>query len=75
MAGIGFELKKLFSNSSIIMKLRANLFSSVVIAGPMIMGAILLLGIKYLAVRAGASLHQQDLLIVVITYPMCSPVL
>ena len=53
MAGIGFELKKLFSNSSIIMKLRANLFSSVVIAGPMIMGAILLLGIKYLAVRAG----------------------
>ena len=59
MAGIGFELKKLFSNSSIIMKLRANLFSSIVIAGPMIMGAILLLGIKYLAVRAGATLHQQ----------------
>ena len=70
MAGIGFELKKLFSDSSIIMKLRANLFSSVVIAGPMIMGAILLLGIKYLAVRAGASLHQQDLLIVVITYSL-----
>jgi len=70
MAGIGFELKKLFSDNSIIMKLRANLFSSVVIAGPMIMGAILLLGIKFLAVRAGASLHQQDLLIVVITYSL-----
>jgi len=70
MAGIGFELKKLFSDSSIIMKLRANLFSSVVIAGPMIMGAILLLGIKYLAVRAGASLHQQDLLVVIITYSL-----
>jgi len=36
----------------------------------MIMGAILLLGIKYLAVRAGATLHQQDLLIVVITYSL-----
>ncbi len=70
MAGIGFELKKLFSGSSIIMKLRANLFSSIVIAGPMIMGAILLLGIKYLAVHAGASLHQQDLLIVIITYSL-----
>ena len=70
MAGIGFELKKLFSDSSIIMKIRAILFSSVVIAGPMIMGAILLVGIKFLAVRAGASLHQQDILIVVITYSL-----
>ncbi len=70
MAGIGFELKKLFSESNVILKLRANLFSSVVIAGPMIMGAILLLGIKYLAVRAGASPHQQDLLITVITYSL-----
>ena len=70
MAGIGFELKKLFSDSSILMKIRANLISSVVIAGPMIMGAILLLGIKFLAVRAGASLHHQDILIVVITYSL-----
>ncbi|MCD6577399.1 MAG: exopolysaccharide Pel transporter PelG [Anaerolineaceae bacterium] len=70
MAGIGFELKKLFSNNSIILKLRANLFSSVVIAGPMIMGAILLIGIKHLALQAGASPHQQDLLIVVITYSL-----
>jgi len=70
MAGIGFELKKLFSENSILMKLRANLFSGVVIAGPMIMGAILLLGIKNLAVNADATLHQQDLLIVVITYSL-----
>ena len=70
MAGIGFELKKLFSDNSIFMKLRANLFSSVVIAGPMIMGALLLLGVKFIAVRGGASLHEQDLLIVVITYSL-----
>lgn len=70
MAGIGFELKKLFAESSILMKLRANLFSGTVIAGPMIMGAILLLGVKFLAVRAGASLHAQDLLIVTITYSL-----
>ena len=70
MAGIGFELKKLFSENSIILKLRANLFSSIVIAGPMIMGAVLLIGIKFLAINANASLHQQDLLIVVITYSL-----
>lgn len=70
MAGIGFELKKLFSTKSIFMKLRANLFSSVVIAGPMIMGAALLLGLKFIAVRGGASLHEQDVLIVVITYSL-----
>ena len=70
MAGIGFELKKLFSDNSIFMKLRANLFSSVVIAGPMIMGALLLLGVKFIAVRGGATLHQQNLLIVIITYSL-----
>lgn len=52
------------------MKLRANLFSSVVIAGPMIMGALLLLGVKFIAVRGGASLHEQNLLIVIITYSL-----
>lgn len=70
MAGIGFELKKLFSDNSIFMKMRANLFSSVVIAGPMIMGALLLLGVKYIAVMAGASIHEQDLLIIIITYSL-----
>ena len=70
MAGIGFELKKLFSENSIFMKLRANIFSGVVIAGPMIMGAMLLLGVKYIAVTAGAPIHEQDLLIVIITYSL-----
>jgi len=70
MAGIGFELKKLFSGSSVFMKVRANLLSGIVIAGPMIMGAMLLIGIKFLAVNADASLHQQDLLIVIITYSL-----
>lgn len=70
MAGIGFELKKLFAGNSILMKLRANLFSGTVIAGPMILGAVLLLGMKQLAVRAGASLHEQDLLVVTITYSL-----
>jgi len=70
MAGIGFELKKLFAGNSILLKMRANLFSGMVVAGPMIMGAVLLLGVKFLAVRAGATLYEQDLLIVTITYAL-----
>ena len=70
MAGIGFELKKLFTNNSILLRMRANLFSGMVIAGPMIMGAMLLLGLKYLAVNGGASLADQDLIMVIVTYSL-----
>ena len=37
MAGIGFELKKLYSPRSIIKSVRAYLFSSIVTIGPMMM--------------------------------------
>ncbi len=70
MAGIGFELKKLFSNEGVVLNLRANLYASIVTTGPMIMGALLLFGMKYLSIRAGASFHQQDLVIVIITYSL-----
>jgi len=70
MAGIGFELKKLFSNKGLIQKLRANLYASIVITGPMVLGFLLLVGVKYLSKISGATEHQQDLIIVVITYSL-----
>ena len=70
MAGIGFELKKLFSNNGIILRLRANLYASLVIAGPMILGALLLLGSKVVSSFVGASNHEQDLIVVIITYSL-----
>lgn len=75
MAGIGFELKKLFSKHGLILKLRANLYASAVVSGPMLLGALLLLGVKFLSGWAGASRHEQDLLIVVITYSLLFPLL
>ncbi|MEA3350793.1 MAG: exopolysaccharide Pel transporter PelG [Chloroflexota bacterium] len=75
MAGIGFELKRLFSKEGFLLKLRANLYASVVVSGPMLLGAILLLGVKYISGLAGASRHEQDLLIVVITYSILFPLL
>lgn len=70
MAGIGFELKKLFSKRGIILKVRANIYASLVVAGPMILGALLLLGVKFIATLGGASDHQQDLMVVIITYSL-----
>lgn len=75
MAGIGFELKKLFSRQSIFQNIGANLYASIVTSGPMIMGAVLLFGIKYFAVYAGATAYQQDLAVVGITYALLFPLL
>lgn len=70
MAGIGFELKKLFADKGIILRIRAGLYASLVIAGPMILGALLLLGSKIVSTFGGATNHQQDLIVVIITYSL-----
>lgn len=70
MAGIGFELKKLFSKKGLLLQARANLYASIVVAGPMMMGAVLLLGTRYISTFGGASIYQQDLIVVVITYSL-----
>lgn len=70
MAGIGFELKKLFSQKGIILNVRANLYASLVVAGPMLLGVGLLLGTKFVSGLGGASNHQQDLIMVIITYSL-----
>ncbi len=70
MAGIGFELKKLFSKKGLILKFRANLYASLVVAGPMLLGVVLLLGTKLISRLGGATDHQQDLVMVLITYSL-----
>jgi uncharacterized membrane protein len=75
MAGIGFELKKLYASRGGFSKVRAVFYSSIVIAGPMIMGALLLFGQKYLSIQFGASSHEQDVIIVITTYSLLFPLL
>ena len=70
MAGIGFELKKLFAKKGILLQLRANAYTSMVVAGPMLLGAIFLLGTRYVAEFGNATIHQQDLIVVIITYSL-----
>lgn len=62
MAGIGFELKRLFRRKGIFAGAYAYGYASVICCGPMILGIVLLLGVGFLARASGASLHTRELL-------------
>lgn len=49
MAGIGFELKKMFAKKGLLSVLRAYGYAGIVCVGPMLLGIILLLGIRILS--------------------------
>ena len=57
MAGIGFELKKLFVGSGVIRKMRAYAYAAVICSGTMILAVLLLLGIQAEARFFGVSEH------------------
>mgnify|MGYP001007364348 CR=1 FL=1 len=75
MAGIGFELRKLFGEKGLILNVRANLYASIVVAGPIIMGAVMLFGLNLLAHYAGAGVHEKNVLVVIVTYSLLFPLL
>jgi len=70
MAGIGFELKKLFSKKGLFAILRAYGYAGIVCSGPMILGIVLILGIHILSIIGGASENTQNLLNAMITYTL-----
>ncbi len=70
MAGIGFELKKLFRGRSISSLLKAYGYTGMVTAGPMLLGILLLVGIMLLAGVSGLPDHERELLICMVTYAL-----
>lgn len=70
MAGIGFELKKMFSKKGLLSILKAYGYAGVVCVGPMILGVVLLLGIRVLATLGGAAEHELELLNCMVTYTL-----
>lgn len=70
MAGIGFELKKLFSRKGLLATIRAYGYAGIVCAGPMLLGVVLLLGVRLIAVWGGATSFEQDLLVAMFTYTL-----
>lgn len=75
MAGIGFELKKLFHKKGVLNTAKAYGYATVICAGPMLLGVILLLGIMALCNVFDVSIHTRELLICMITYTLLASVL
>ncbi len=70
MAGIGFELKKLFVHKGILENIKAYGFAGIVCTGPMLLGIMLLLAMRFIASLGGASVAAQDTLVAIITYTL-----
>ncbi len=70
MAGIGFELKKLFVGSGVIRKMRAYAYAAVICSGTMILAILLLLGIQAEARFFGVSEHMREVLVVTMVYAL-----
>ncbi|MDD3369449.1 MAG: exopolysaccharide Pel transporter PelG [Lachnospiraceae bacterium] len=70
MAGIGFELKKMFSKRGLLANVKAYGYAGIVCVGPMLLGVILLIGIRLIAVWGGAAEHTAELLNSMITYTL-----
>ena len=70
MAGIGFELKKLFRRKGLFASLRAYGYAGIICTGPMLLGVLLQLGILLLCSWVGAPRDQQDLLVCMVTYTL-----
>ncbi len=74
MAGIGFELKKLFAKKGVLNSAKAYGYAAVICTGPMLLGVLLLLGIMALCTFFEVGLHTRELLICMITYTLLASV-
>jgi len=75
MAGIGFELNRLFNRKSIVSYVGAYTAAAMVFTGPMLLGVVLLFSVRIISAASGASLHDQDIIVVNITYALIASML
>src|SRR4051812_28122129 len=61
MAGIGFQLKNLFKGNSFFWRIKAFAFSSVVIAGPMILCILLITISQYFLEIMGTEPKEKEI--------------
>ena len=70
MAGIGFELKRLFKRKGLFATMRAYGYAGIVCTGPMLLGVLLQVGILMLCGTWGVDRANQDLLVCMVTYTL-----
>lgn len=70
MAGIGFELKRLFRRKGLFATMRAYGYAGIVCTGPMLLGVLLQVGILVLCGLWDVGRANQDLLVCMVTYTL-----
>jgi len=70
MAGIGFELRKLFVGRGAIAKVRAYAYASIISSGTMVLAIIMMLGVQGLAKAFGATDREVETMVVLMVYAM-----
>lgn len=68
MAGIGFELKKLFKNEGLFSNLRAYLYSTFVTIGPIMISVLVITLLQLLLKYIGVGKYEREILQATITY-------
>ncbi len=75
MAGIGFDLKKLFVGAGAIRKVRAYAYAGIVCSGTMLLAVVLLLGVQMLARRFEATESGVSTLVALMVYALMGSLL
>ena len=70
MAGIGFELKKLFHRKGLVAMVRAYGYAGVICTGPMLLGILLQFGVLAVSGWWHVPRADQNLLVCMITYTL-----
>ncbi|MCD4670411.1 MAG: exopolysaccharide Pel transporter PelG [Actinomycetia bacterium] len=68
MAGIGFELKKLFKGKGLLSNIKAYFYSVLVSLGPFILATIMIVSIQLLLVLMDKPLKEKELFIATVIY-------
>ena len=75
MAGVGFNLNKLFVGKGAVRKVRAYAYAGIVCSGTMLLAVVLLLGIQRLAKYYGATAKESTTVIVMMIYALMGSLL
>ncbi len=75
MAGIGFELKKLFNEKGMLAKMKAYGYTGVITTGPMLLGFLFLLGVNWVGSYYHLDQHSKELFISMVTYSLFASLL
>lgn len=68
MAGIGFELKKMFNTNSILVSMGGYFYATFISVGPIIVMVLFLLFLRYVMRAFGADINEQNLFLSGVMY-------